>query len=386
MAPAPAMLRRDSTTMWEADSELSMRESCYGDDILLPTALEDLQGHPGLVCHITGHSKQDDGSVVYHIVTEYVNRIGDADTPSRPVAQTQQRYSAFRTMHLQCRKALKVHFKVAPHILRDQDWVKEERVIKLAEYLNDCLRSAQARDMEPPEALRAFLGIEQLDLDHLHPLPEVGRCPSTAAALTARAATLLEKMPSAADLKTKAGQVVVSGREATTARAATLLEKMPSAADLKTKAGQVVVSGREATTSLSTAWPAVRSPAAVRVALGALLVLLLAVAWSQSQPPVPAPQSHTTTVTPMPQAILLAQGARVAAARAAIAELGQRLRGDLGPKLNGIVHAAEGGVKRGVTSGVQSAKGGIKAAYGGVKSTIDAAKARLHPHVPAATS
>ena len=354
MAPAPAMLRRDSTTMWEADSELSMRESCYGDDILLPTALEDLQGHPGLVCHITGHSKQDDGSVVYHIVTEYVNRIGDADTPSRPVAQTQQRYSAFRTMHLQCRKALKVHFKVAPHILRDQDWVKEERVIKLAEYLNDCLRSAQARDMEPPEALRAFLGIEQLDLDHLHPLPEVGRCPSTAAALTARAATLLEKMPSAADLKTKAGQVVVSGREATT--------------------------------SLSTAWPAVRSPAAVRVALGALLVLLLAVAWSQSQPPVPAPQSHTTTVTPMPQAILLAQGARVAAARAAIAELGQRLRGDLGPKLNGIVHAAEGGVKRGVTSGVQSAKGGIKAAYGGVKSTIDAAKARLHPHVPAATS
>ena len=376
MAPPPAMLRRDSTTMWEADSEMSMRESTYGDDFMQPVALEELQGQPGLVCQITGHSKLENGAVVYHIVTEYTNRIGDADAPSRPVAQMQQRYSGFRTLHMQCRKGLKVHFKVAPHILRDADWVKEERVVKLTAYLNDCLRSAQARDMELPEALRAFLGIDDIDLDKLQLLPEIGKCSSTAAALTARAATLLKKVPSAADLKTKVEQVVVSGREATT--------------------------------SLSTAWPAGRAVSPVRLALGALLVLLLAVACSQSsQPPVhPALPSQATSVALLPQAIL-AQGARLATARAAIGELGlklwgdvggrlegvvhaanvtlargQQLRDDLGPKLEGMVHAAEGGIKR----GVESAKGGIRAAQGGIKSTVDAARARLRSHTPAAAA
>lgn len=274
--------------MWEADSELSMRDISYGDDILLPTALDELYGLPGLVCRITGHSKQEDGAVVYSIVTEYVDRIGDADAPSRPVAQMQQRYSAFRMLHACVRTPLNVHFKVAPHILRDVEWVKEERVVKLAAYVNECLRSAQARGMEPPEALRTFLGIDSLD-----------------------------------------------------------------------KLGE-------------SSTPSTRT----RLALGALLVLLLAAAWSRpSQPPVAALPGQATSVALVPQ-VILAQGARIVAARAAaVEELGQRLRGDLGGKLKRIKRAAGGGIRRSVRS-----------VTSGITSTVDAAKARLRPKMAEATA
>ena len=138
-------------------------------DSLTPEVLNMLLQQPGLIAAITG-CVQTDGYAEYTIVVEQWARIADAMPTTEEgapkgtlVGESQHRYSSFRALHDQIGEQLGLRF-TAPKTLpmfKDADFVKEERKTKLAAYLNAALLVVQAREIEVPEALRAFLNMKE---------------------------------------------------------------------------------------------------------------------------------------------------------------------------------------------------------------------------------
>jgi len=137
---------------------------------LTPEVLNMLLQQPGLIVAITDCVQTLGDYVEYTIVVERWARIGDAMPSTEEgapkgtlVGESQHRYSSFRALHDAIGEQLGLRF-TAPKTLplfKDADFVKEERKTKLAAYLNAALLVVQAREIEVPEALRAFLNLKE---------------------------------------------------------------------------------------------------------------------------------------------------------------------------------------------------------------------------------
>ena len=162
---------------------------------LSPDVLNMLLLQPGLVAAVKDWVQMD-GYVEYTIVVERWARISDAMPSTEEgapkgtlVGESQHRYSSFRALHDAIGEQLGLRF-TAPKTLpmfKDASFVKEERKTKLAAYLNAALLVVQAREIEVPEALRAFLKMKKPST----PILSVKRTPL--GPLVTNGANMLEK-------------------------------------------------------------------------------------------------------------------------------------------------------------------------------------------------